>query len=161
MSEDQFNPDNHKFAEVSYFEDLTVGQRFYIPSRTLRDANFSAFQAASGDNHPIHYDVEYCKKQGHPELLAHGFQVLIQTASGAGVFPHVIGDSLIAFIDQSSKFLGPVYYGDTVYPELVITDLKEQKSTGVVTVRSTIHNQRRELVLEGEQRYLVRRRPAA
>ena len=143
MSENPFNPENHKYGEASYFEDLSVGQRFYIPSRTLRDANFSAFQAAS---------------QGHPELLAHGFQVLIQTASGAGIFPHVIGEALVAFIDQSSKFLGPVYYGDTVYPELVITDLKEQKSTGVVTVRSTIHNQRRELVLEGEQRYLVRRR---
>ena len=161
MSQDQFNPDDHKYAEASYFEDLSIGQKFHIPSRTLRDANFSAFQAASGDNHPIHYDLEYCKKQGHPELLAHGFQVLIQTASGAGVFPHVLGESLIAFIDQSSKFLGPVYYGDTVYPELVITGLKEQNSTGVVTVRSTIHNQRRELVMEGEQRYLVRRRPTA
>ena len=158
MSEKPFNPENHKYAEASYFEDLSVGQRFHIPSRTLRDGNFSAFQAASGDNHPIHYDLEYCTSQGHPELLAHGFQVLIQTASGAGVFPHVIGEALVAFIDQSSKFLGPVYYGDTVYPELVIIDLKEQKSTGVVTVRSTIHNQRRELVLEGEQRYLVRRR---
>ena len=161
MSKDQYNPENHKYAETTYFEDLSIGQTFYIPSRTLRDANFSAFQAASGDNHPIHYDLEYCKRQGHPELLAHGFQVLIQTASGAGVFPHVLGDAMIAFIDQSSKFLGPVYYGDTVYPELVITDMKEQKSTGVVTVRSTVHNQRKELVMEGEQRYLVRRRPAA
>ncbi|WP_373085511.1 MaoC family dehydratase [Sneathiella sp.] len=160
MNDTDFNPNTHKFAEASFFEDLSVGQSFYIPSRTLRDANFSAFQAASGDNHPIHYDLEYCKSQGHPELLAHGFQVLIQTAAGAGVFPHVIGESLIAFIDQSSKFLGPVYYGDTVYPELVITDLKAQKSTGVVTVRSTVHNQRRQLVMEGEQRYLVRKRPA-
>lgn len=160
MNDTDFNPNTHKFAEASFFEDLSVGQSFYIPSRTLRDANFSAFQAASGDNHPIHYDLEYCKSQGHPELLAHGFQVLIQTAAGAGVFPHVIGESLIAFIDQSSKFLGPVYYGDTVYSELVITDLKAQKSTGVVTVRSTVHNQRRQLVMEGEQRYLVRKRPA-
>ncbi|MAL77657.1 MAG: dehydratase [Sneathiella sp.] len=161
MSDSQFNPENHKFGEASYFEDLTVGQCFYIPSRTLRDANFAAFQLASGDNHPIHYDVEYCKAQGHPELLAHGFQVLIQSAPGAGLFPHVLGEAMVAFIDQSSKFLGPVYCGDTVYPELVITDLKEQRSTGVVTVKSTIHNQRRELVMEGEQRFLVRRRSAA
>ncbi len=159
MSETDFDPQKHQFAEPSYFEDLSIGQRFHIPSRTLRDANFSAFQAASGDNHPIHYDVEYCKSQGHPELLAHGFQVVIQTAAGAGTFPHVLGESMIAFIDQSSKFLGPVYYGDTVYPELFVTELKEQRTTGIVTVRSTVHNQRRELVMEGEQRYLVRRRP--
>jgi hypothetical protein len=32
----------------------------------------------------------------------------------------------------------------------------------VITVHSTLHNQRRELCLEGEQKYLVRkRRPAS
>ena len=70
----------------------------------------------SGDNHPIHYDIEYCRRQGHPGLLAHGFQVLAQTAAGAGIFPHVVGESLIGFIEQSSRFLKPVYAGDTVYP---------------------------------------------
>jgi acyl dehydratase len=29
----------------------------------------------------------------------------------------------------------------------------------VVTLRSTVHNQRRELVLEGRQKFLLRRRP--
>ena len=43
------------------------------------------FQAASGDNDPIHYDLEYCKKRGHPEMLAHGLQVMIETAAGAGL----------------------------------------------------------------------------
>jgi len=31
----------------------------------------------------------------------------------------------------------------------------------VVTLRSTVFNQRKELVLEGMQKFLVRRRPAA
>ena len=39
------------------------------------------FQGASGDNDPIHYDKEFCKKRA-PEMLAHGLQVLIQTAAG-------------------------------------------------------------------------------
>lgn len=158
MSDTPFSPAGHKFAEPRYFDDLTLGERFYIPSRTLGEANFAAFQTASGDNHPIHYDVEYCRARGHRDLLAHGFQVLIQTAAGAGIFPHVIGDALIGFIEQSSRFLKPVYAGDTVYPMLTITDLKPQRSTGVVTVASTVHNQRGELVLEGEQKYLIRRR---
>ena len=139
MTEKPFSPADHKFAEPKYFEDLAVGEQFYIPSRTLGEANFAAFQTASGDNHPIHYDVEYCRARGHRDLLAHGFQVLIQTAAGAGIFPHVIGDALIGFIEQSSRFLKPVF-----------------------TVAATVHNQRGELVLEGEQKYLIRRRqPAA
>ena len=85
-----FDPVTHRFGESRYFEDMKVGEAFYLPSRTLTDANFAAFQTVSGDNHPIHYDVEYCRRQGHPGLLAHGFQVLAQTAAGAGIFPHVV-----------------------------------------------------------------------
>ena len=155
------NFDDYRLCEPSYFEDLTIGQKFPIPSRTMTDALFAAFQLASGDNHPIHYDVEYCRARGHRDLLAHGFQVLIQTAAGAGVFPHVIGDALVAFVSQSSQFLAPVYAGDTVYPALEIVELTPQRSTGVVVVRSTVHNQDGILVMDGEQRYVVRRRDAA
>ncbi len=160
LSEPGFDPAAHRFGESRYFEDMRVGERFYLPSRTMTDALFAAFQLASGDNHPIHYDIEYCRARGHRGLLAHGFQVLAQTAAGAGIFPHVIGDSLIGFIEQSSRFLRPVYSGDTVYPELVVTALTPGRTTGVITVRSTVHNQRGELCLEGEQKYLVRRREA-
>lgn len=155
-----FDHRRHRYAAPRYFEDLTLGETFYIPSRTLTEANFAAFQTVSGDNHPIHYDLDYCRARGHPHLLAHGFQVLCQTAAGAGIFPHVVGDGLIGFIEQSSKFLKPVHAGDTVYPLLTVTALIPQRTTGVVVVASTVHNQRDELVMTGEQRYLLRKRPA-
>src|SRR5947208_644564 len=153
-----FDRRQHRFPESRFFEDLAVGERFYIPSRTVTDANFSAFQTVSADNHPIHYDVEYCRELGHPGLLAHGLQVLCFTAAGAGTLAHVIGDALIAFIEQSSKFLKPVYPGDTLYPALTIAELKAQHTTGVVTVAVTVHNQKDELVLSGEQKYLLRKK---
>ena len=153
-----FEPDNHHFPTSLFFEDLRVGETYYIPSRTLSDANFAAFQLASADNHPIHYDIEYCRNRGYPNLLAHGFQVLIQTAAGAGNFAHLISDSLVAFVEQSSKFVAPVFSGDTVYPELEIAELVPQNTTGVVTVNSRVHNQRKQLVLEGMQKYVVRKR---
>ena len=56
-------------------------------------------------------------------MLAHGLQVAIQGAAGAGVFPHVIGDSLVGFLEQSSRFLKPVYCGDTLYPLLEVSEL--------------------------------------
>ena len=153
---DKFSPEQHKFADSKFFEDLEIGEKFYIPSRTLNDANFAAFQMASGDNHPIHYDVEYCRARGHANLLAHGFQVLIQTAAGAGIFPHVIGDSLIGFIEQSSHFRQPVYCGDTLYPAFTINELTQQNTTGILGVSITIHNQDRILCVSGNQRYLMR-----
>src|SRR5713226_5824973 len=152
---DEFDHRRHRFPESRYFEDLAVGERFIIPSRTVTDAHFAAFQTVSADNHPIHYDVEYCRERGHPGPLAHGFQVLCFTAAGAGSFAHVIGESLIAFIDQSSKFLKPVYPGETLYPRLVVAALTPQRTTGVVTLAVTVHNQKNELVLKGEQKYLL------
>ena len=157
-----FDPAQHRMVpDQRWFEDFRLGERFLLPSRTMTEAVFLAFQGASGDAHPIHYDVEFCKDRGMPGLLAHGLQTLVQTAPGAGLFPYLVEDSLIGFIEQSSRFLKPVFAGDTVYPALEINELTPNRNTGVLGFHSTIHNQRRELVLEGKQRYLLRKRPSA
>ncbi|NKC34393.1 MaoC family dehydratase [Falsiroseomonas selenitidurans] len=156
-----FDPAAHRLAPQRWFEDFTLGEVFNLPSRTMTEAIFLAFQAASGDNHPIHYDVEFCRARGLPQMLAHGFQVAIQTAAGAGLFPFLVEDSLKAFLDQSSRFLAPVFVGDTLYPSLRVARLDGQRSTGVLGMESTVHNQRGVRVMEGTQRYLLRRRPAA
>ena len=72
-----FDPKEHRFGPTHWFEDLKIGQKFYINSRTQTESMFAAFQLASGDNHPIHYDREYCKAHGHPDMLAHGLLVAI------------------------------------------------------------------------------------
>ena len=155
---EKFDPRRQRYQESRYFEDLRVGERFFIPSRTMTEAHFAAFQTVSADNHPIHYDLEYCRERGYPRPLAHGFQILCFTAAGASNFALAVGDALIAFTEQSSKFLKPVYPGDTLYPMLKIAALTPQRSTGVVTLAATVHNQRGELVLSGEQKILLRKR---
>jgi acyl dehydratase len=154
-----FDPLSRPLLAQRGFEDLRVGERFPLPSRTITDAHFSAFQALSGDNHPIHYDREYCAALGHRDLLAHGLHVAALTAAGAGLFPHVIGESLIGFLEVSARFLKPVYLGDTLYPLLEITALEPQRTTGVVRLAATVDNQTGEKVLEGTHAYLLRLRP--
>ena len=159
-----FDPAAHRMVpEQWWFEDFRMGERFVLPSRTMTDGIFAAFQAASGDNHPVHYDVEYCRRHDMPGMLAHGFQTLIQTAAGAGLFPFLTEESLAGFIEQSSRFLKPVFAGDTLYAALEVDELTPNRTSGVVGLRSTVHNQRGELVLEGNQRYLIRKKtsPAA
>ena len=150
---------DHRLAPQRWFEDFALGEGFNLPSRTMTEAIFLAFQAASGDNHPIHYDVEFCRRHGMPHMLAHGFQVAIQTAAGAGLFPFMVEDSLKAFLDQSSRFLAPVFVGDTLYASLRIAALEPQRTTGVLTMASSVKNQKGVLVLDGTQRYLLRKRP--
>ncbi|MBL4907763.1 MAG: hypothetical protein JKX94_09960, partial [Sneathiella sp.] len=55
---DRYDPFKHQLVDTKGFEDLKIGDKFPIPSRTIGEANFAAFQLASGDNHPIHYDEE-------------------------------------------------------------------------------------------------------
>ena len=153
-----FDPSQHRLAAQRWFEDFSLGERFLLPSRTMTEALFLAFQAASGDNHPIHYDVEFCRARGMPHMLAHGYQVLIQTAAGAGMFPFMVEDSLMGFLDQSSRFLAPVYVGDTLYGALEVSEITANRSTGVIGLTSTVHNQKGELVLDGKQRYLIKKR---
>ena len=151
-----FDPADHRMLPTRTFADFRLGEVFRAPSRTMTEGVFAAFQAASGDNHPIHYDRAYLKRLGHPDLMAHGYQTLIQAAIGACPLAHEMGEALIGFIAQSSRFLAPVYCGDTLYPAFEITGLTAQDTTGVMTLRVTIHNQDGVQVIDGEQQYLMR-----
>lgn len=151
-----FDPAQHAMHPPRAFDDFRIGERFRAPSRTMTEGVFTAFQAASGDNHPIHYDRAYLQRMGHPDLMAHGFQTLIQAAIGASPLAHQMGEALIGFVAQSSRFRHPVYCGDTLYPAFEITGLDRRRTTGTMTVAITLHNQDGTLVCDGEQSYLLR-----
>ena len=145
-----------------WFEDFQRGEIFRNPSRTMTDGLFAMFQAASGDNDPIHYDLKYCQDRGHRDMLAHGMLTFIQTAAGAGAFPSQVSDSLIGMIGMigfSGTTLKPVYRGDTLYSELEITELTAQNTTRLITMQARVRNQDDVLVLTGTHTYLIRKRP--
>ncbi len=151
-----FDRKDYNLVPQRWFEDFKPGERFPGNSHTVMESHFTAFRGMTGDNHPIHYDTDYCKERGHHGLLAHGLQVLAYTAAGAGLFPHCVGDSLVGFLEVEARFLKGVYPGDTLYPLLEITALERQRTTGVIRMKATVHNQDSTLVLDGTHAYLVR-----
>jgi acyl dehydratase len=68
----RLDPLSRPLLPIRRFSELKLGEQYPLPARTITHAHFAAFQAVAGDNHPIHYDREYCKALGHPDLLAHG-----------------------------------------------------------------------------------------
>ncbi|SIS75295.1 MaoC family dehydratase [Paracoccus saliphilus] len=146
-------------AVTRWFEDFTLGEVFHNPSRTMTDGIFAMFQAASGDNDPIHYNLEYCQDRGHRDMLAHGMQTFIQTAAGAGTFPSQVADSLVGLIEFGGNILKPVYRNDTLYAKLEITDLIEQNTTGIIVMTASVENHQGIEVLSGFHKYLIRKRP--
>ncbi|PYN26026.1 MAG: hypothetical protein DMD99_06760 [Candidatus Rokuibacteriota bacterium] len=144
-----------------YFEDFTVGDRFKSPSRTLTDAHFLFFAGMTGDNHPIHYDDEYGKKTRYGGRLTHGLLLASLTAVGASTLAPLVEESIVAFVEQATRFRAPVFIGDTIYPEHEVVGLERKQSAGLLTLRVALRNQRGEVVLEGEHRYLIAYRPVA
>lgn len=152
-----FNPEDFSIVPQRGFDELKIGEVFSAPSRTLTDAHASAFQTVSCDNHPIHYDKEYAKRYGHEAPVVHGLQVLAFTAPGATLLPHYFGNVFVSFLEQSCRFLKDVHSGDTLYSSLMITNLEPKGDLGVVTTEVTVYNQKSELVLQGQHKYLLRR----
>ena len=60
--------------------ELKPGEVFRSPSKTLTDAHFLFFSGLTGDNHPIHYDVEYARATRFGKPLAHGLLLASMTA---------------------------------------------------------------------------------
>lgn len=145
-------------VQQKFFEDFEIGETFQIPSKTIHDGHFIFFAGLTGDAHPVHYDDEYCKKHMFGKRVAHGLLVATMTVMGGSNLSPMMEDSIIAFVSQSSRFLKPVFIGDTIYPELKVSELIPKKNNGVVKFKTMVKNQKGEVVLEGEHVYLVKKR---
>src|SRR5262245_56275645 len=144
---------------TKYFEDFRIGEQFSIPAKTITDAHFLFFAGLTGDNHPIHYDDEYAKTTRFGKRVAHGLLVTAMTAVGASTLSPLFEGSIVAFIEQSSRFLKPVLIGDTITPEIVVSELIPKTEVGLLRLTTRIKNQRGEVVLEGMHAYLIKKRP--
>jgi acyl dehydratase len=133
--------------------EIEPGQVFTSPSKTLTDAHFLFFSGLTGDNHPIHYDVEYAKTTRFDAPLAHGLLLAAMTALGATDASFRI-DGFV-FIEQGSRFLKPVLVGDTIRPQLTVEKIWEEGKRRFVRFATAMRNQRDEVVLEGFHIYQV------
>ena len=146
-------------ATTKYLEDFHVGDTFYIPAKTLTDAHFVCFAGLTGDQHPIHYDDEYAKTTRFGKRVAHGLLLTALTAVGASTLSSMLEGSMVAFVEQSARFLKPVVIGDTITPELEVSEVMPKTDVGLLRLTTRVKNQRGETVLEGMHAYLIKKRP--
>lgn len=133
--------------------EIEEGQVFSTPSKTLTDAHFLFFSGLTGDNHPIHYDVEYAKSTKFGAPLAHGLLLAGMTALGGSDASFQI-DGFV-FIEQGSRFLKPVTVGDTIRTELTVEKIWQKGKRRFVRFATAMINQRDEAVLEGFHIYQI------
>jgi len=128
-------------------DELTVGDTFVTPSKTLTDAHFLFFSGLTGDAHPIHYDVEYARATRFGKPLAHGLLLASLTALGASSAMHRI-DGFV-FVEQGCRFVSPALVGDTITPRLTVEKIWQEGKRRFIRITTSLTNQRGETVLEG------------
>lgn len=149
-------------ASVQIFaDDLTIGQVFVGEPRTIGDDQFRLFADITGDDHPIHYDDDYAAKTRYGKRLAHGLLVMSMTALGATAISGQIEDAMIAFVEQSARFLKPVFVGDTLTSRFeVAAIIPKPRRVALVRFGVSLTNGRDETVLEGHHSYLLNAKPS-
>ena len=133
--------------------EIEEGQVFTTPTKTLTDAHFLFFSGLTGDNHPIHYDVEYAKSTKFGAPLAHGLLLAGMTALGGSNASFQI-DGFV-FVEQGSRFLKPAKIGDTIHTQLTVEKIWLEGKRRFARFATAMRNQREETVLEGFHVYQI------
>lgn len=140
-----------------YAKDLAVGQTFEGAPRKISDEQFNAFAKMTGDNHPVHYDDAFAAKTRFGKRLAHGLLLVSMSALGATPMSGRLEEAMVAFVEQSFRFLKPVFIGDDVRSrfEIAEIDRKPNGSAAAVSFNVSLINQNGEVVMEGRHAYLL------
>ena len=146
-----------------FWEEWEIGAEFQTASRTITEADVVNFAGISGDYNPLHIDEEFCKKTQFGTRIAHG-PLVYSIAAGLIFQLHLYDDTLIAFLGfDSLKFTLPVKIGDTVRVRVEVLEKREtsKPDRGVMKRLLQVLNQRDEVVQEGVQAFLLKKKSAA
>ena len=146
-----------------FWEEWEIGAEFQTASRTITEADVVNFAGISGDYNPLHIDEEFCKQTQFGTRIAHG-PLVYSIAAGLLFQLHLYDDTLIAFLGfDSLKFTLPVKIGDTVRVWVEVLEKREtsKPDRGVMKRLLQVLNQRDEIVQEGVQAFLLKKKSAA
>lgn len=145
-----------------YLEDLSPGQTFVTPGRTVTEADVASFAAWTGDYNPLHTDEVYARSTRFGRRIAHG---LIGPALCVGLLSRlgVFDGSAIALLGVDEwRFVAPIFLGDTVHAEVEIAGIRVTSSGRSAVVRRafSLVNQDGVVVQRGYLNVLVASRSA-
>jgi acyl dehydratase len=124
-------------------EQLTVGQTARR-SRAVTARDIELFTEMTGDRNPLHYD--------EARAAASRFGgIIVQGGVTSGLLNALVAEDLpgpgSVFLHVDWRFVAPVRPGDVITAEGEVLEVREDKP--IVRLRTTITNQRDEVVLDG------------
>jgi acyl dehydratase len=125
------------------YGELKIGDSASL-TRTLTEQDIKLFAITSGDVNPAHIDEEFAANSKFKKVIAHGMWsgTLISTVLGT----QLPGPGTI-YMNQSLRFVRPVYVGDTVTVTVQVAEMQDEKHR--LKLDCTVTNQNQEKVVTG------------
>ena len=117
--------------------------------KTFHQEDVEKFSEISGDNNPVHLDTNYASKTIFKKRVVHGF--LTASLISAAIGTKLPGPGSI-YLNQSLKFLAPVFPDEEVIVELTIKKINLEKRRIIIDTTCICNNKK---VLVGEAEILV------
>lgn len=135
------------------FDELSPGDWFKSPGRTISEADVVMFAGLTWDRNPAHTSETYARRGLFGERVAHG---MLSLSYAIGLVPNETVAGLRRI--QSVVFKSPVRFGDTIHVDgVVATKRPFSDELGLVTGRWKVLNQDATVVLKFEIDALWRR----
>jgi len=145
-----------------YLEDFAVGDVYrHGLGRTITDVDNAWFTMLTLNTNQMHFNEHYAQQSAFGQLLVNSaFTVALVT----GMSVSDISQNGMANLSWTDILLpNPVFGGDTLYAESLVTDVRESKSrpnVGIVSVKTRGLNQRGEVVCSFKRSVMVYKRDA-
>ena len=119
-------------------------------SRTVTETDIVMFAGLSGDYNPVHVDQEYAVDSRFGKRIAHG---LLTTSFLSRLLGMDLPGKGSVYLEQSLKFLKPVFIGDTITASAEILEIDQDQ--GILRLETICRNQDNTVVLSGEAKLMV------
>lgn len=127
-----------------YFDEFEVGTRYlHRPGRTISEADNILFTTMTMNSQSLHLDAAWSASQPFGQRLVNSMLTL-STMVGSSVAQLTEGTIVGNLGFERVVFPHPVFHGDTVYSETLVTAKrlsKSRKGQGIVTLEHTAKNQ--------------------
>ncbi|MCL4506487.1 MAG: dehydratase [Chloroflexi bacterium] len=143
-----------------YFEEFQIGDKITSTSRTVTEADITAFAGLSGDYNELHTSETYAAGTMFGKRIAHGLLGL-SIASGLAFQMGFLIGTVDAFRGVEWEFSAPIFIGDTIHLDAEVAETKPfpRLNNGRVVFKVSVLNQNNQTVQRGTWSLLIRNRP--
>lgn len=156
----EVGPRRFRENQGRWFEDFAVGDVYeHRPGRTISEADNTWFTLLTMNTHPLHFDHAFAARTefGRPLVVSTLTLAVLTGMSVSDVSAKAVAN--LGWTDI--RLPHPVFHGDTLSAEsevIALRDSAKRPNQGVVTVRTTGHNQHGEVICTFERTMLIWKR---